>query len=183
MTTHYLNSDDSKLIKLFQQTQQHKYFELLYSRYAVKVYSKCLYLLENDELAKDVTQDIFIKVFLNIHSFEYRSSFMTWLYAITHNCCMDQLRINQRMSYSRLKEGFDIPFEDYLREDRLDRIIEIFESLPTLNKKLLRLQYEEGLDQTEIAKLLKIKVGAVKMRQFRSRRKILKLFLQSLDDE
>ncbi|OJW75648.1 RNA polymerase sigma factor [Spirosoma sp. 48-14] len=183
MGTHYLNLDDSKLIRLFQETQHHTYFELLYNRYAVKVYSKCLYLLENDEMAKDVTQDIFIKIFLNINAFQYRSSFTTWLYAITHNCCMDQLRINQRTSFNRLKEGYDVPFDDQLTDDRLERISQIFESLPALNQKLLRMQYEEGLEQSEIADQLKIKVCAVKMRQFRSRRKIYKLFLQSLKDE
>jgi len=64
---------DSELIKLYLESRDATYFSLLYNKYSGKIYSKCISLLKNEALAQDATQDIFIKIYLNLTKFSERS--------------------------------------------------------------------------------------------------------------
>ncbi|MBL7825083.1 MAG: hypothetical protein JNJ57_00525, partial [Saprospiraceae bacterium] len=72
---------DSELISLYLREQNTTYFTYLYRRYAGKVFGKCYTMLSDEGMARDATQDIFIKVLLNLSKFTEQSSFSTWVYS------------------------------------------------------------------------------------------------------
>ena len=97
---------DEELVQLYISTQRNSYFEALYTRYCDKVYRKCLSFTKNRERAEDFTHDIFIRVVTKLSSFREQAKFSTWLYSVTYNYCMDQLRSpKQKEVYS------DDPYE------------------------------------------------------------------------
>lgn len=88
---------DSELIARYLKEQNPEYFSALYRRYGGKVYAKCISMLNDEALAHDAVQDIFIKVFLNLSKFNEQSSFSTWLYSITYNFCIDMIRKKKKI--------------------------------------------------------------------------------------
>ena len=74
---------DSEVIKMYLKYQSEQCFSLLYNRYVKKVYAKCISILKEESLARDATQEIFLKIFLNLIRFEEKARFSTWVYAIT----------------------------------------------------------------------------------------------------
>ena len=76
---------DSEVIKMYLKYQSEQCFSLLYNRYVKKVYAKCISILKEESLARDATQEIFLKIFLNLIRFEEKARFSTWVYAITYN--------------------------------------------------------------------------------------------------
>src|SRR5918997_507627 len=72
-------------------------FESLYVQNQKRVFSVALnFFGGNEELAKDVTQQVFLKIFYKIGEFHGRSEFTTWLYRITVNACLDEQRKSRR---------------------------------------------------------------------------------------
>lgn len=74
---------------MYLKYQSEQCFSLLYNRYVKKVYAKCISILKEESLARDATQEIFLKIFLNLIRFEEKARFSTWVYAITYNYCID----------------------------------------------------------------------------------------------
>lgn len=60
---------DEELIRHYLETQDSGYFDQLYEKYSTKVFSKCISLLKDEGRAQDATQDIFLKIFLNLSKF------------------------------------------------------------------------------------------------------------------
>ena len=63
--------------------------KLLYDKYAMMVYNKCFGFAKDADEAKDLTQDVFLKLFVKLASFKEKSKFSTWLYAFTYNHCVN----------------------------------------------------------------------------------------------
>jgi len=57
---------DEEVVKEYLRTQSDYYFDILYSRYSAKIYGKCLTILKEDSLAQDATQDVMMKILLNL---------------------------------------------------------------------------------------------------------------------
>src|SRR5919199_4103165 len=93
MTT---NLTDEELIRQYLPEDPNPCFEELYNRYVNKVYKRCLSMTQDSVLAEDFTHDIFIKVFSKLGNFKERSTFSTWLHAVSSNYCLDQLRVAKR---------------------------------------------------------------------------------------
>lgn len=169
--------------QIFPDHPRHCY-ALLYQRYVSKVYQHCLSMTKDSSQAQDFTQDIFLKVFGKLAKFEERSRFSTWLYAISYNYCVGQLRLEKRMALASLDEVLetepaDLP-TDHWHEETLRVVRKAMETLSAQNQSLLRLKYEEGLSVAEMAKLHGLKENTVKMRLKRSREKIQRLVAQFL---
>ena len=159
-------------------------FDAIYNRYAAKVYQKCLSMTKDPEVAKDFTQDIFIKVFCKLDTFQNRSAFLTWLYSISHNYCLDQLRLTKRMSTEPLMETYA---QEVVEPDQSDPFItqwhaleKAMNTIPVEEATLLRLKHEQGLSVKSIGEQYQISESAVKMRLKRSRDKVSKLYNKQL---
>lgn len=175
---HHLN--DEELIKMYLHTQQNDYFEVLYDRYVRKVYSRCLSITKDSYRAEDYTHDIFLRVYGNLGKFREQSAFSTWLYSISYNYCMDQLRWASRTATVPLDEQQEHPLTESgdheLIEARLQHLASVMNAITNEETRMLQLKYEEGLDIKAIAHHLSLKDSAVKMRLKRTRDKIRRLY-------
>ena len=145
-------------------------FESLYVQNQKRVYSVALNFFGGDEeLAKDITQQVFLKIFYKIGEFRAESEFTTWLYRITVNACLDEQRKTRRF----------VSIEDFLgvfrsaRRTQDETIFrgeisgEVQKALATLKTKFrlpILLKYVEGLSYEEIAGVLDCSMGTVASR-------------------
>lgn len=73
--------------------------EMLWKKYEPKLHNTVLGILKNEEAAKDVTQDAFVKIWQGISGFKKESSFYTWAYNIAKNTALKYLRKNRRLVF------------------------------------------------------------------------------------
>lgn len=175
---------DEALIREYMPKHPNQCFETLYNRYATKVYRQCLSITKDTDSAHDFTHDIFIKMFSKLDTFHERSSFSTWLYAITFNYCAGQLRLAKRLPFTPLDDttGRDTYITELQEPQQQEQSLQIMKqamaSLSTNEQTLLKLKYEQGMRVEDIAQLYKLKVSTVKMRIKRSRDKVSRLCAQ-----
>lgn len=171
---HTLN--DEEVIRQYLPSCPNACFETLYNRYVRKVYNRCYSLTKDSDKAQDFTHDIFMRVFDRLDRFQERSTFSTWLYSISYNYCMDQLRSASRMATTSLEDNHDYhtpePDEADHAEHGLHVLANAMRSLSWQEAQILRLKYQDGLDVRQIAEQLNLKESAVKMRLKRSRDKV-----------
>lgn len=135
------------------------------------------------EGALDLAQEVFLRVYLSLSSFDPRYRFTTWLYRIASNCAIDHLRRRQPPTYSlqldrgdehgeetRSIAGNDPTPHDVLRlrelERRLDRAVQ---ALPPEFRQLILLRHRQHCRYDEIARITELPLGTVKNRIFRAR--------------
>ncbi|GAB3510505.1 RNA polymerase sigma factor [Spirosoma knui] len=177
---------DEQLANAFLTDHSEDSFSVLYARYVHKVYKTCLSLTRDTTAAEDYTQDIFIKVFERLGSFRNRSSFSSWLYAISYHYCLDQIRLRKRMAVEplppELTNGFDtIPSNSdrtELTELRLTALENALKKLSAEEVDLLRLKYEQGLSIQAISEQYNLSPSAVKMRLKRSRHRLQQVYCE-----
>lgn len=178
------NASDEELVKLFLESQDNRYLEKLYERYALKVYQKCLSLTKDASRAEDLMHDIFLKLIFKMNTFKEDAKFSTWLFSITYNHCMDLIRAGKRKIVTVYEEN--IEFED---DQDLLRIFDQEEidtkslkgalNLLTIDEKaLIYLKYLEDRSIREISTIFEITESAVKMRLMRSRNKLRKKYIE-----
>lgn len=178
---------DEELVKLFVLTQKNSFFEELYERYADKVYRKCLSLVRDSARAEDFTHDIFLKLIFKLGSFKEEARFSTWLYSITYNYCMDQLRVSKKRGETNLDDEFELEDEDVdvsvLIEERdadARRLHRAIDHLSTEERSILMMKYLDELSIRDIASVFRITESAVKMRLLRSRESLRKKYLETV---
>lgn len=180
--------NDNEVIDLYLETQSQEYFSILYSRYSSKVYSRCLSLLKNEATAADASQDIFMKIFLNLAKFNQKSRFSTWVYSITYNYCIDYIRRKKKEKTVLTDE--DQQIEDIqeevgdkeLFEIELDRIKEIMDKIPAEDKAVLTMKYQEGLSIKDIGIVINKSESATKMKLKRAKHKVRTIYLENYLD-
>jgi RNA polymerase sigma-70 factor (ECF subfamily) len=147
-------------------------FRLLFETYQDKVYSISLYYFKGDEaIAKDVTQQVFLKLMTKIEQFHRDAEFTTWLYRLVVNACMDEQR--KRRRFLPFGDGFEMGrqgFERGAQEERYARV-ELADTVKTaigeLKPKLrlpILLKYVEGLSYEEMAEVLSCSKGTIASR-------------------
>ncbi len=179
----YTNLKDEELVTLYVETQSNVYFEELYKRYADKVYRKCYSFVYNQEKAEDFTHDIFLKLIFKIGTFKENSKFSTWLYSITYNYCMDQIRVNKKEAKVPLADNFDLEDHDDDAEIiamQTSGLKKSLQKMPSDEKALLLMKYQDDFSLKDIAETLNISESAVKMRLLRSKEKLRKLYLENI---
>ncbi len=175
--------EDEELVRLYVETQRNIYFEELYDRYVDKVYRKCLSFVKNDAQAEDFTHDIFLRVVLKIGSFKEHAKFSTWLYSITYNYCMDQVRQVKRQAEVALDENFDLADDGYdleLVEMQTQGLKKALQKIDPDERAILLMKYQDDFSIKEISETLKITESAVKMRLMRTKEKLKKIYTENI---
>ncbi len=169
---------DSELITLYLKDQNTLYFTQLYNRYKGKVFAKCISMLNDEGLARDAMQDIFIKILLNLSRFTEQSSFSTWVYSITYNYCIDMIRRKKRvpMIYTedvgKISKETEVEIPDsVLLEMKQERLAKVLEQLPPGDKAILMMKYIDDLQIKEIGDILGKSESAIKMQIMRAKMK------------
>ena len=177
------NYTDEQLVRLYVDTQRNPFFEEIYDRYADKVYRKCLSFVKDQAKAEDFTHDIFLKLIVRIGSFKENSKFSTWLFSITYNYCMDQLRTAKKMAEDELTDGIDvIDDSDDIQEIEMDakRLREVLDGIAPEERTILLMKYQDDFSIKDIADTFGLTESAVKMRLKRTREKLRKKYTESL---
>lgn len=180
---------DEELVSLLQKDMDTERFAVLYDRYSTRVYQKCVGMTRDRDLAKDLTHDIFLKVFINLSKFDHRSKFGTWVYSITYNYCLDTLRKNQRHREEdideRTQEGtpMDGSSEAALLGLRAERLDHVLTELDPTDRAVLLMKYEDELPITDMMAALGIGESAVKMRLLRARERAIAKYRELYPDE
>lgn len=169
---------DKALIKRFLQKKDVSAFSKLYDRYSDKVYGRCLQFFQDEEKAKDATQEIFIKVLYQLHTLTEKDYFSTWLYTVTYRYCVDKFREESKHFFVDNEKAVQVYYEeqDNLFEDFYsDTLEQGLKKLDQEERTILLMKYMDEMSVKGISDILNIGSSAVKMRLKRSRDKLISI--------
>ncbi len=166
-------------------------FSVLVDRYKDLVFSLALKMVKNREEAEEVAQDTFIKVFKSLNQFKGDSKFSTWIYKVTYNTCLDRLKKHKREQYvvsideynTNQIKSLDNALDAMEDKERIQAIQECIELLPSDDAFLLTLFYFEEQSLEEISKVVNLTTNNVKVKLFRSRKKLTTILKERLEPE
>lgn len=177
ITNAHAESTDEMLVVRYRRGDRTAFAELV-RRYQTPLFNFSLRYLRDAERAKDVTQETFVRLVKRAAEFKHESRFSTWLYTITRNLCIDELRRGQLRNHSSL-DG-DLAGESPLHERLGDSnsnpersassgrarqtIIRAIESLPTEQREVFLLRQWGGIPFSEIARMTDSSENTVKSR-------------------
>ena len=170
----YEQYDDHQL--LYQITLEEKpALEALYTRYITPVYSLAMFMLKHPALAEEVTQEIFLNIWLKAASYKGdRGEPRAWIMSVAHHKIVDVIRARRRTQ--NLTEPADYETLDMLPSGQIsteeqverslerERIVKAMEVLPPAQKEVIVLAYFEGYSQSEMATRLNQPLGTIKTR-------------------
>ena len=181
-----INIDDKELVRRCQRGDSQA-MERLIVKYQNRIYNVILKMCGNLDDAAELSQDAFVKAIENIYTFEGRSSFYTWLFRIavnlTLNFCKRKVKLgitsieaddckeNTRTSLKQILTNNDAPNPAAVTENReiCDLIIKAIMNLDEDQRAVVVLKDIEGMNYSQIAVVLEIKLGTVKSRLSRAR--------------
>lgn len=174
---------DSEIVREYLRTQNSSYFSMLYRKYSGKVYGKCISILKHEDEARDAVQDIFVKIMLNLGNFGEKSQFSTWIYSITYNFCIDVIRKKKKdktLFSEDIERAPDVAADEvpdqYLLEMDMKYLKQVLEELPTGDKMILLMKYQDDMSIKEIADILDKTESAIKMKIKRAKHKAQEIF-------
>ncbi|MEA4962522.1 RNA polymerase sigma factor [Lutispora sp.] len=185
---------DEELIELIINGNTELYAELI-ERYKNKVYSTAYSYTRDYEEAKDLTQEIFIKVYNNLSGFQNKAQFSTYLYRVAVNRCIDWTRRKRPKTISMLTcqddENVDIydfiadydsnPEEILLRQENMDFIRREVSNLPEIYSTVMIMYYFQEFSPQEISDILGVPRKTIDTRLFRARNLIKERIRRKLD--
>ena len=164
-------------------------FEMLVHRYDRQVFSMAANYVSNAEDAKDIYQEVFLRVYRALPKFEFRSEFSTWLFRITTNVCLTHRARKRKHGYSPLATGeadddevfhtaAAVAKEEHQTDERTlanelgDSIDRALTGLSGKERMVFTLRHYDGLKVREIAQMMQVTDGAVKKYLFTATRKV-----------
>lgn len=180
----YAHLSDEELVEQIVANNDPLLFGKLYDRYAKMVYNKCFGFATSESEAEDLTQDVFLQLFIKLRTFKGRSKFSTWLYSFTYNFCVNYVNRNKQRKMSdqsvqvdetEYKLTEEIPDES-LFEMKADKLKKSLALLSAEDKSILLLKYQDGASIKELVTLLELGESAVKMRVKRAKERLLEIY-------
>ena len=170
-----LAQPDPGVLKRAQRGDE-RAFAIIVRAYEKPVFSYVLRLLGDRSLAEDLTQEVFLRVFQGLPRFSLRCRFTTWLFQVTKNRVLDELRASERRPRSLVPleempqlEVLDAPLE---RVEAIDAVWRAVDDLSVDLKMALLLRDVVGLSYTEIADALEVTLATVKWRIYKAREEV-----------
>ena len=155
------------------QAGDERAFSLTVRAYETQVFNYVLRLVNDRSLAEDLTQEVFLRVFQGLPGFSARSLFTTWLFQVTKNRVLDELRASERRPRQAVQlddmpqlEVVDQPIE---RAETVEAIWRALAEMPVDLKLAMLLRDIVGLSYNEIAEALEVTLATVKWRIFKAR--------------
>jgi RNA polymerase sigma-70 factor (ECF subfamily) len=166
--------DDSQLLRRISLMEQDA-LEALYSRYSSPIYSLAMMMLKQPALAEEVTQDIFLNVWLKAGSYNPdRGAPKSWIMSVAHHKIIDAIRARRRTVAVGSSDEYDaldyFPSSEASTEEQVEqnldreRILKALQGLPDSQREVIMLAYFQGYSQSEMADRLKQPLGTVKTR-------------------
>ena len=170
----YQELEDHQLIHWIALAEKEA-LEALYGRYSSSVFSLAMYMLKQEALAEEVTQDIFLNIWLKASSYKSdRGAPRAWIMSVAHHKIVDVIRSRRRtltVTDPSLYETLDlipsseVPVdEQVVRNLERERILKALSTLPEPQRQVIMLAYFGGYSQSEMAEMLQQPLGTVKTR-------------------
>ena len=181
--------DEARLIKRAQNGDS-KAFEILIEAHFKKIYNIAYRMAGNPDDASDMTQEVMIKLFRNINSFEGNSKFSTWVYRVATNTCLDELKklrrhstysINSEISTAdgefmyEVEDTSPTPDLEVERGELADMVAKAIAALNPEHRAIITLRDIQEFSYEEIANILNLSEGTVKSRLSRARMQLKKI--------
>ncbi|NBO70162.1 MAG: RNA polymerase sigma factor [Bacteroidetes bacterium] len=183
-----LMNSEGDILDLISLGKSHQAMNLIMSRFKRFVFSIAIRYMRDEEDAKDITQEAFIKAYQSIETFRGDSHIRTWLYAITRNLCLNALDKQKRKG-----QILSIDSHDYIElpaSERSDSLVEHAEFtsffnecmsiLPEKQRETFILRHVEELSYEEISTMLGTSIGGLKANYFQAVQKLAQ-YLESKD--
>ena len=163
-------------------------FELLMQAQEGRMYAVAFRMCGNREDAQDCMQEAMIRIYRAMNTFKGQSSFSTWVYRITMNSCLDELRRRKSRQATSLDAMLEVGFAPSDEEDTPERyslqaeqkraLEQAIASLPEDMRAAVVLRDLQGLSYEEIAEALSTNVGTIKSRISRGREKLRQILVK-----
>jgi len=161
--------DDETLVRAFKQGDESA-FDRLFEKYHVSVYSICYRYTRNEADARDLTQEVFIKIYRNLRKFRMQSKLFTWVYRITVNACISFKRRERIFEpLYEIKSGTGSLGENVRLKVAID---DALRRLPERQRMSFILRHYEGYTFNEIGEIMGITSGAAKANHHHAIRKL-----------
>jgi RNA polymerase sigma-70 factor (ECF subfamily) len=154
-------------IKGDRKAQKH-----LYQLFADKMFGVCLRYADDADEAKDILQDGFIKVFLNLKQFNHKGSFEGWVRRIMVNTALEKFRDKSYLFAVNMEQGYeskDSEYDHILSELAVQDLLKLIQELSPQYRMVFNLYAIEGYSHKEICEMLNIKEGTSKSNLSRAR--------------
>lgn len=159
-------------------------FGILIERYETKLKRYARKFLNTNHEIDDLVQDVFIKSYINIQSFDTNRRFSPWIYRIAHNTFVNGLKYKLHSSFDIFDADTILPFiaaQETADSDTLDKELSeemgnLINQLSIKDREIIVLHYFESLSYQEINDILKIPITTVGVRLTRARAKLKKLY-------
>ena len=164
-------------------------WEALVRRYQGRVFGVSMHYMRDREEARDVSQEIFLKIYRNLGSLKEGQAFLPWMLRLARNCCIDRLRrlkVRTPEIEVELEDALQVvaagggPDEDWRQGDRRSLLHRALAGLSEKNREMILLKEIQELKMEEIADLLSVPLGTVKSRSNRARIELARA-IQGLD--
>lgn len=174
------NIDEKELHEIFDKMRKEdkKSYEELYKKYYKLVYNIAFSILKNKENAEDISQNVFIKIG-NLKKEKLPNSYeASWLYTVTKNECISLFRkTKETLTIEDIKnENLEEEIEGIIQKNSYEKLME---NLEKIEKQIIFLKVEAGYSFKEIARLLKMPIGTVQWKYYKSLH-ALKLLIANL---
>ncbi|MBX2818170.1 MAG: RNA polymerase sigma factor [Rhodothermaceae bacterium] len=179
MSESNLNTGDRALIEEFQAGEDYA-FSALYFRYKDAVYAFCVKMLLNKEIAQDVTQDTFLRIYENRKRLLKTDSFKSWLFTIARNQCLNQLRRNNwqipldpdMVHPKMITDAKKTPAAELEKSEKIYLVNRFLAELKPDYREVIILREYQNMSYEEIAIVTRSTLSAIKSRLFKARRKL-----------
>ena len=170
-----LEQPDPDVLRRAQRGDE-RAFELILRAYETPIFNYVYRIVGDRALAEDLTQEVFVRVFQALPRFSLRCKFTTWLFQVTKNRVLDELRARERRPHGVVSIE-DAPHLEVVDQpiERLETIEHVWLAVRELNpdlKMALLLRDVAGLPYNEIADALEITLATVKWRIFKAREEV-----------
>jgi RNA polymerase sigma-70 factor (ECF subfamily) len=175
---------DSELIKLIRKDNPELYREVV-KRYQKKLFSYIYRLVNNKEETEDILQNVFVKTYISLKSFDLEKKFSSWIYRIAHNEAINFLK---KRNKRRLISWEDIastkdkmetkseeldPLDVWLKKETRIEVRGALEKLPENYQQVLILRYFSDKSYAEIGKIIKSPANTVGTLINRAKKKLM----------
>ena len=178
--------EDEKLIEYLDTDHRHDVFEILYERYAQKIYYKAVSIIKDRNEARDLVHDIFIKIFTKINQYKGQSRLSLWIHSVSTNTCLNYLKQKRKIQFTDFDDQYnelsDVSESDneeqWLTQIKSDQLSHLLAKLTETERLVMIMKYVDGFSIKEMENILNIGSSAVKMRLMRTREKIYNLYIK-----
>lgn len=175
--------NDLQIVERILNRREKNLFAVVVAKYSALVYSKALVILRDEELAKDVSQQAFIKAYTNLDSWNGDESLAPWLSVIASHMAVNMLDKVKRRNNAPLSE--DIAEEDDFSEEHEERFAclrRAIRFLPPQERDIIRLHYDKNMKTGEIAEKLGLSPSNVLVRLHRIREKLKNMIIEGKNE-